>query len=171
MNRTEKQQEIDSLKKGWVGVSNAYFVDFRGLTVAQVSDLRRKVREAGSSCRVVKNRLAIVAARETPLSQLEAYFDGMTAVAWNTTEPIALAKVIRDFTKDSPLVFKAGLVEGRAIKANELEMVTSLPSRPELIARFAGMLRSPMSKFATLLKAPLRDLASVLRQVGEKKNA
>ncbi len=171
MNRTEKQQEIDSLKKGWVGVSNAYFVDFRGLTVAQVSDLRRKVREAGSSCRVVKNRLAIVAARETPLSQLEAYFDGMTAVAWNTTEPIALAKVIRDFTKDSPLVFKAGLVEGRAIKANELEMVTSLPSRPELIARFAGMLRSPMSMFATLLKAPLRDLASVLRQVGEKKNA
>ncbi len=171
MNRTEKQQEIDSLKKQWAGVTNAYFVDYRGLTVAQASDLRRRIRESGSSCRVVKNRLAVIAARETALAPLEPFFEGMTAVAWNGTEPVALAKVIRDFTKDTPLVFKAGLVEGRAIRANELEVVTSLPSRPELIARFAGMLRSPMSSFARLLTAPMRNLASVLRQVGEKKSA
>lgn len=171
MNRTEKQQEIDSLKQGWEGVSNAYFVDYRGLTVAQLGDLRRKIRDTGSSCRVVKNRLGILAARETALKPLEKWFDGMTAIAWNTTEPTALARVIRDFTKDSPLVFKAGLVEGKPIEANQLEMITNLPSRPELIGMFAGMLLSPVRTFAGLLKAPMRDLASVLRQVSEKKGS
>ena len=159
------------MKQAWVGVSNAYFVDYRGLTVEQVSDLRKKIRGTGSSYRVVKNRLAIIAARETPLKDLEPHFDGMTGIAWNSGDPVALAKVIHEFTKDSPLVFKAGLVDRKPIEARELVAVTTLPSRPELIATFAGMLRSPMQKFASLLMAPMRDLASVLRQVAEKKGS
>jgi large subunit ribosomal protein L10 len=171
VNRTQKQQEIDSLKQVWLEVSNAYFVDYRGLTVQQASALRAKVREAESSYRVVKNRLAILAARETPLKDLESHFDGMTAVAWNSAEPVALAKVIHEFTKISSLTFKAGLVEGKPIEASELEAITALPSRSDLIAIFAGMLRSPMSKFVSLLMAPVRDLASVLKQVAEKKDS
>ncbi|HXI02944.1 MAG TPA: 50S ribosomal protein L10 [Candidatus Saccharimonadales bacterium] len=171
MNKAEKQQEVETLKQAWLGVTTAYLVDYNGLTVAQVSELRRKVREAEASYRVVKNRLAILAARQGPLKGLERHFDGMTAVAWNEAEPVALAKVIHEFTKESSLAFKGGLVDGHTIEAHELEAITKLPTRPELIAIFAGMLRSPMQKFASLLKAPVRDLASVLRQVAEKKES
>lgn len=171
MDRTEKQQEIDSMKQAWQEVSNAYFVDYRGLTVEQASALRAKIRETESSYRVVKNRLAIIAARDTPLKDLQSHFGGMTGIAWNSGDPVALAKVIHQFTKESPLEFKAGLVDGNPIEAKELTTVTSLPSRPELIATFAGMLRQPVSKFASLLLAPMRDLASVLKQVAEKKES
>jgi large subunit ribosomal protein L10 len=159
------------MKQAWASVSSAYFVDYRGLTVEQVSDLRRKIRETNSSYRVVKNRLAIIAARETALRDLEAHFDGMTAIAWNDGEPVALAKVIHEFMKDSPLQFKAGLVDGSTIAAGELETITTLPTRPEIISVFAGMLLQSVSRFASLLMAPMRDFASVLRQVSEKKGS
>ena len=171
MERTEKQQEIESLKAAWADVVNAYFVDYRGLTVEQVSEFRKKVRETDASYRVVKNRLAAIAARETPLRALEKHFGGMTGVAWNDEDPVSLAKVIHETAKTTSLTFKAGLVDGSPITADELETITSLPTRPELISIFAGMLKQPISKFASLLLAPMRDFAAVLKQVAEKKES
>jgi len=169
MNRTEKKQEIDALKSGFAGANNAFFLDYRGLKVEQVSDLRRKVRATKSSYRVVKNRLAIIAARETPLKDMDNLFDGMTAVVWNETDPVALAKVLHDFAKTAPILIKGGVVEGRKITTADVAGISSLPSRPELVATFAGMLRSPMVKFVSVLKAPVRDLVSVLSQVADSK--
>ncbi len=169
MNRTEKQQEIETLREALRSARNAFFLDYRGLSVAQVSDLRRKVRATKSSYRVVKNRLAILASRDTPLNEQGSLFDGMTAVVWNEADPIALAKVIHEFSKTVPITIKGGVVEGRTVSAVDVAGITSLPGRPGLIAAFAGMLRSPMVKFVSVLKAPVRDLVSVLSQVAEKK--
>lgn len=158
------------MKAAWTGVSNAYLVDYRGLTVEQISAMRRRIREVQSSYKVVKNRLALIAAKDTALAGLEEHFDGMTGVAWNSEDPVALAKVIHEVAKDTSLTFKGGIVDGSPIKAEELEAITSLPSRPDLIAIFAGMLKQPVQKFASVLMAPMRDFAAVLKQVADKKS-
>jgi large subunit ribosomal protein L10 len=169
VNRAEKAQEIELLNAAWQSAENAYLLDYRGMKVSQVSELRRKVREAKSGYKVVKNRLAILAARETPLKDQETLFGGMTAVVWNDTDPVDLAKIIHEFAKTSSLAIKGGVVDGKSVTPEEVEEITKLPARPQLIAMFAGMIRSPMSKFVSVLMAPTRDFASVLRQVSEQK--
>lgn len=171
MNRTERQQEIDALHEVFSGANNAYIVGFTGLKVEQVNDLRRKIRGTQSRYRVVKNRLAARAAEGTALSGHAALFDGPTAVALGGSDPVALAKVLAEFQKSAPIKVKGVVIEGRVMPAAALDSIVTLPGRPELISRFAGMLRSPLVKFVTVLKAPVRDFASVLRQVAEKRGA
>ena len=170
MNREERQQEIDRLREEFIKGSNAYLVEFTGLKVGQVNDLRRKVRGVPGRYRVVKNRLAIRAAEGTPLAGHAALFDGPTAVAYSA-DPVALAKVLAEFQKHNPIKVKGLVLEGKALPATALEGIVNLPSRPELISRFAGMLRSPLVKIVMLLKAPVRDFASVVRQVAEKRGS
>jgi len=171
VNRTEKQQEIERLHEEFAASQSAYLVEFSGLTVEQANDLRRKLREASGKYRVVKNRLAIRAVEGTALAAQAELFDGPTAVAYGPGDPVALAKVLADFQKSSPIKVKGMLLEGKPLPAASLDGIVSLPTRPEMISTFAGMLRSPLIKFMQLLKAPVRDFASVLRQVAEKKGA
>ena len=168
MSRIERQSEIDALHTEFADVQNAYLVEFSGLKVGQVNELRRKIRATAGRYRVVKNRLAIRAAEGTALSGQETLFDGPTAVAYSP-DPVALAKVLAEFQKSAPIKVKGIILEGRAMPANALEGIVNMPGRPELISRFAGMLRSPLIKFAMLLKAPLRDLVLVVRQVADGK--
>jgi large subunit ribosomal protein L10 len=146
-------------------------VEFSGLKVEQVNELRRKVRQASGRYRVVKNRLAIRASDGTPLAGQAPMFDGPTAVAYSDADPVALAKVLSEFQKSAPIKVKGVVLEGKPMPATALEGIVNLPSRPELISRFAGMLRSPLVKFVLLLKAPVRDFASVLKQVAEKRSS
>jgi len=169
VNRTERQAEIATLREMFLKASNAYVVEFSGLKVEQVNDLRRKVRSASGRYRVIKNRLAQKAAEGTPLAGSEKLFDGPTAVAWTAADPVVLAKVLAEFQKSAPVKVKGIVLEGKALPAASLDGIVSLPSRPELISRFAGMLRSPLTKFVVLLKAPVRDFASALRQIADKK--
>lgn len=169
MNRTERQAEITTLQEMFQTATNAYVVEFSGLKVEQVNELRRKVRGASGRYRVIKNRLAQKAAAGTPLAGSEKLFDGPTAVAWTASDPVPLAKVLAEFQKSAPVKVKGIVMEGRPMPAAALEGIVSLPSRPELISRFAGMLRSPLTKFVVLLKAPVRDFASALRQIADKK--
>ena len=171
MNRAEKQEQIDDLHEMFTGANNAYLVEFTGLNVAQVTDLRRKTRKADGSYRVVKNRLAIRAAEGTPLAGQIELFDGPTAVAYVKDDPVALAKVLAEFQKNSSLKVKGLIIDGKSMPAVSLAAIVSLPTRPELIAQFAMMIKSPVQNFALLLKAPIRDLASVIRQVGENKSS
>jgi large subunit ribosomal protein L10 len=171
VNREEKQREIDSLRKEFEGVKNAYLVAFAGLDVGQVTDLRRKARAASARYRVVKNRLAIRAIEGTALAGQTELFGGPTAVAYTGDDPVALAKVLAEFQKNTSLQVKGLVIEGKPMPAASLDQITSLPTRPELITQFAGMLRSPVQKFVLLLTAPIRDLATVVKQVGEKKSS
>jgi large subunit ribosomal protein L10 len=166
VSRADRQQAIDTLHQEFDGVRNAYLVEFAGLRVDQVNDLRRRVRQASGRYRVVKNRLAIRAAEGTALSGQEKLFDGPTAVAYSP-DPVALAKVLAEFQKSAPIKVKGIVLEGRALPATALNGIVTMPPRPELIARFAGMLRSPLVKFAMLLKTPLRDFVSVVKQVAD----
>jgi large subunit ribosomal protein L10 len=170
VSRAERQEQVDGLRQELASVRNAYLVEFAGLKVDQVNDLRRKVRQASGRYRVVKNRLAIRAVDGSPLGDHAALFDGPTAVAYGD-DPVGLAKVLAEFQKNAPIKVKGVLLEGRSMPAAALEGIVSLPTRPELISRFAGMLRSPLVKFVMVLKAPVRDFASVLRLVADKKAA
>lgn len=171
MNRAEKQQEIDRLHEEFMDARNAYLVEFSGLKVSEVTDLRRKIREVSGKYRVVKNRLAIRAAEGTPLAGRNELFDGPTAVAYCPTDPVGLAKILSEFAKEPTIKVKGLVIEGKPMPSEALQGIANLPGRPELIAQFAGMLRSPLVKFVMLLKAPVRDFASVLSQLADRKKS
>ncbi len=167
MNRTEKTAEIEVLRQGFQQAQNAVLVGFAGLTVTQVNELRRKVRDTDSSYRVVKNRLALRAVAGTPLEPLLGRFQGPTAVAYNSGDPVALAKALSEFAKDNPaLQLRVGVVEGRQlVEAEGLEALAKLPGLPEIRAQLLSMLQAPAAKLVRLLATPGTQLA---RALGER---
>ena len=172
MNRTEKEQHVESLRRELEGVQSAFLFGYRGLTVNQVTDLRSKIRTTSSTYRVLKNRLAARALDSTPLEPLKEHLRGPLAMTFHPEEPVALAKVLTDFAKENPaLEFKAGLLDGRPITAADLTSLASLPGREALVAQFLGLLTAPIASFQRVLLAPVRDFASVLDQIAKKKQA
>jgi len=170
MNRTEKQALIDDLHREFGRSPHAILVDFRGLSVPAVTEFRRKVKAAGSRYRVVKNTLALRAAKGTPLEKLGPQFDNTTGVAYTGTDPVALAKTLVDFAKDHPaLVVKGGLVSGeQVLDAEGVKALSTMPSLPELRSRLLGTLLSPASHLVRLLNTPASQLARVLKAHQEK---
>src|SRR5438045_7161683 len=163
MNRTEKQELINELNQEFGKSPHAILVDFRGLSVPAVTEFRRKVKATGSRYRVVKNTLALRAAKGTPLEKLGPKFDNTTGVAYTGTDPVALAKTLIDFAKDHPaLVVKGGLVSGsQMLDAEGVKALSTMPSLPELRARLLGMLQAPASQLVRLLNTPASQLARV----------
>ena len=170
MNRTEKQQLIDELHTEFGRSPHAILVDFRGLSVPAVTEFRRKVRQAGSRYRVVKNTLALRAVKDTPLAGLAAKFDNTTGVAYTGTDPVVLAKVLVDFAKDHPqLVVKAGVVAGsQMLDADGVKTLSTMPSLPEMRARFLALLQAPATRLVRVLNAPATQVARVLKAYQEK---
>jgi large subunit ribosomal protein L10 len=170
MNRTEKQTLINSLHEEFGRSPHAVLVDFRGLTVPAVTEFRRRVRRAGSRYRVVKNTLAKRAAVGTPIEKLSDSFVETTGIAYTSSDPVALAKVLVDFMKDNPsLVVKAGLVAGtQRLDANGVKALSTLPGLPELRARLLGLLQAPATQLVRLFNTPAEQLARVLKAHEEK---
>ena len=170
MNRTEKQELIDDLHQEFGRSPHAILVDFRGLSVPAVTEFRRKVRQAGSRYRVVKNTLALRAVKDTPLEKLGPQFDDTTGVAYTGTDPVMLAKALVDFARDHPqLVVKGGLVSGsQMLDAAGVKALSAMPSLPELRARLLGMLMAPATQLVRLLATPASQLARVLKAHEEK---
>ena len=136
MNRDDKAQAISELESAIGSATNAFLIDFKGITVPQVTELRRQVRDTNSKYLVVKNTLALIAVKDSPLTQLKEYFKGPTAVAYNTTDGVILAKALTKFAKDVPAVqFKGALLAGQVVPANQIASIANLPSRNELIAK------------------------------------
>ena len=173
MTRTEKQALIETLHQEFGKSPHAILVDFRGLSVPAVTEFRRKVKATGSRYRVVKNTLALRAAKGTPLEKLGPQFDNTTGVAYTGTDPVALAKVLVDFGKDHPqLVVKAGLVSGsQMLDAEGVKALSTMPSLPELRARLLGMLMAPASQLVRLLSTPATQLVRVMKAHEEKTQA
>jgi large subunit ribosomal protein L10 len=164
MNRTEKQALIDDLHTEFGRSPHAILVDFRGLSVPAVTEFRKKVRQAGSRYRVVKNSLALRALKDTPLEKLGPKFDQTTGVAYTVSDPVALAKVLVDFAKEHPaLSVKGGLVSGsQVLDAEGVKALSTMPSLPELRARLLGLLSAPAQKLVRLCSAPATKLVRVL---------
>ncbi len=166
MNRTEKQQTVDSLGEEFRSINSAFLINYRGLKVVDATDLRRKIREINGKYLVVKNSLALRATKQTKLEPLGPYFEGPTAVAYHRKDVVGLAKLLTDISKSNPnFAFKAALIEGKVVPASEIQTIASLPSREVMLGKLLFLLKGPLQRLATALKAPVRDLAFALKQI------
>jgi large subunit ribosomal protein L10 len=165
MNRTEKETLVAGLHKEFALSPHTILVDFTGLSVPAVTEFRRKMRASGSTYRVIKNSLALRAAKDTPIEKLSSQLIGTTGIAYNGNDPVVLAKVLVDFAKDHPaLVVKGGLVSGgQMLDASGVKALSSMPSLPELRATLLGMLQAPASKLVRLLSTPATQMVRVLK--------
>jgi large subunit ribosomal protein L10 len=169
-NREQKAQAISEFSEGIGQATNAFLIDFKGITVPQVTELRRQVRETGSDYVVIKNTLALIAVKDSPLTSMSKQFTGMTAIAYNKTDAVALAKVLTKFAKDVPTVqFKGALLAGQVLPASEIQNIANLPSREELIAKLLYLMQHPIRGLAVVLNGTMRNLAVVLDQIGKQK--
>lgn len=170
MNRAEKQDVVKELNETFKVNKSILLINFTGLNVADSTDLRRKISEAECGYRVIKNRLALRALEDTSVEELKEHFQGPTAIAYTLGDPVVLAKVLKSFIKDHPAMsFKAGIVDGQAVSASEMESLAEMPSRLELLTKLLYLLNAPLTRLASALQSPLRDLASVLKQLEEKR--
>src|SRR5438105_13790516 len=139
VTRADKAAEIQQLESAFKGSDSAILVDYKGMNVPQVTELRRQLRHAKAGYTVVKNTLAKRALKGTSFAVLEKYFEGTTAVAYTKTDPVALAKTLTTFGRTAPtLKIKAAVVQGRQVNPAEVTELAALPGRPELLARLLG---------------------------------
>ncbi len=170
MNRTEKEQLVAELHQELETAPHVVLVDFTGLSVPAATEFRRKVKAAGSRYRVVKNRLALRAAKGTPLEKLDSQLRGTTGIAWTGDDPVALAKALVAFQKDNPaLQLKAGVVAGeQVLDAAGVKALSTMASLPEMRASLLGLLQAPATKLVRLLGTPATQMAQVLQAHQDK---
>jgi large subunit ribosomal protein L10 len=170
VNRTEKQASVDVLQKDFSTHDVVFALDYRGLKVEEATELRKKIRESGGRYRVVKNTLALRALEGTSLEPLSPHFKGMTGLAYTDADPVALAKVLADFSKDVPaLAYKAGIVSGKGLDEDQFKALASLPGRDELLGKLLYVIQAPMQNLLSVLQGTTRDLVLVLKAAGDKK--
>jgi len=170
--RAQKAQEIDVLHKEFQETPHALVVSFQGIKVADDERLRRELRQANLSYRVVKNTLAIRAAEGTPMAQIKDNFTGATAVALSKDDPVTLAKVLSKWAKESPVFsFKAGIVEGRAIQVADVEALATMPSKEVLISKIMFLINSGAQRLAVATAGVARNLTVVIDQVRAQKES
>jgi large subunit ribosomal protein L10 len=170
LTKEQKREQSDQLRATLGGVNTVFLLENRGLSVNEVNELRSKVRQSKGTYKVVKNSVVRLAIDGTELALLSSHMTGPKALAWTSDDPIALAKVLRDFIKGHPaLTMEQAWLEGRVLASQEAVQIADLPSRDELIAKLLYMLQSPIRRLVTALNAPIQQLASVLGQVADTK--
>lgn len=168
MNRAEKQASIESVNATFKKAEIALVVHNKGLTVAEMSALRAKMREAGAEFKISKNRLAKIAAKDTKFEQLSSMFKGPAAIA-TSKDPVAVAKGLVDFAKNNEkLVIVGGAYGDKQLAVSDIETLAKLPSLNELRAKIVGMLQTPASRIVGVLQAPGGQVARVIAAKAKK---
>jgi len=168
--REQKATEVSELTEQIGKASNAFLIDFKGITVPQVTELRKQVRQTNSGYVVVKNTLALIALKDSPIIAMKEHFTGPTAIAFNATDAVGLAKALTKFAKDVPAMqFKGVLLDGKVVPASQIQAIATLPSREELVSKLLFLLQTPIRGLATVLQANIRNLAVVIDQIAKQK--
>jgi large subunit ribosomal protein L10 len=168
VNRSEKAELIASLNKGFQAVNLLVVTRQSGLTVSEVSDLRRKVRAAGASYKVSKNRLTRLALEGTAFKDIGSFLTGPTAIA-SSTDPVAAAKAVAAFAKENEkLTIVGGSLNGQTLDAEGVKELAALPSLDELRAKLLALLQTPATRIAGVVQAPAGQLARVFGAFGSK---
>jgi large subunit ribosomal protein L10 len=170
--RLQKEKEIEILHREFEESPNALLVGFQGIKVGTDERLRRELRQAGVSYRVVKNTLAIRAADGTSMEQVKEQFTGATAVALSKNDPVTLAKLLSKWAKETPVFsFKAAVMEGKEIDVKNIESLSNLPSKEELISKVMFLINSSAQRIAVATAGVARNLTIVIDQVRAQKEA
>lgn len=164
MPTPKKYQEVEELTEALKESPMTILTNYRGLSVAQMQEFRRQLRESGGTFRVVKNTLTGIAADNAEMSEIREFLEGPTAIVTTTDDPVGPAKATRDFVRSSRILeVKAGVLEGSLIPASEVERLATLPSRDELLGKVVGGLNAPLAGMVGVLSGPIRGLAYVLQ--------
>ena len=163
--KSDKEKDLEALKKNFESAQNIFLAGFEKLTVQQDFELRKAVKGAGGNYKVVKNNLAEKASQGTPAQDIMSKLVGMTSMAYTSKDPVALAKALTGYAKANPtFVFKAGLVEGRAIDVKSIQDLANLPSREEILAKVLFLIQASAQRVVTSLAGVSRNLAVVVDQ-------
>lgn len=149
-----KQVRVEEITEKFKGAATAVVVDYRGLNVSQITELRKQLREAGVEFKVYKNTMTRRATEVAGLEGLNEYLTGPNAIAFSTEDVVAPAKIINDFAKkNEKLEIKAGVIEGTIASADDIKALAELPSREGLLSMLLSVLQAPMRNFALVTKA------------------
>jgi large subunit ribosomal protein L10 len=169
VTKARKKEQVEKLSADLKGVSNAVVATYSKMTVQQDYELRKALRGAGAKYQVVKNTLAELAGKGTKIEEGLKNLTGVTSIAYTTGDPVAMAKALTKYAKDTPeFTFKVGVVEGRVISIKEIEALASMPSKEEIHAKLLFLISAPAQRLVTVMSAVGRDIAVVLGQGVEK---
>ena len=164
MNRREKGQVVSDLSERAKDFEAVVLTNYRGLTVEQLNQLRRRLREEKISYHVVKNTLMKLASKGTDLEKLNDYFEGPTAIAISRGDPIPLAKILSDFLKTQPsMEIKVGLIQGRVVLPEEVKALATMPSREVILGKVLGTLQGPGSQLGGVLYHAIQQVLGMIK--------
>jgi large subunit ribosomal protein L10 len=172
MPTANKEARVVEIKERFGDAEAVLLIDYRGLSVKEMEELRRKTREVGGDVKIYKNSLAQIAIRELALPTMDAFLDGPTAFVFVANDPVAPAKALTVFAKEhQALELKGGLVQGRVIDQADVKALASLPSREELIAKLLGTMLNPLTGTVRVASGPARSFVTVLDAIAQQKAA
>jgi large subunit ribosomal protein L10 len=164
-----KAETIQEIRQRLDGATATVLTEYRGLTVQQLSELRKQLKAASAEYRVVKNRLARVAIEGSPLASLRPHLTGPIGVVIGRRDPAAVAKTLQGFARVNPAFqVRVGVIHGQLLDPQGLKAVADLPSREVLRGQIVGVLQGPLAQLVGLLQAPQRELAFVLAERGKE---
>ncbi|MDP2599885.1 MAG: 50S ribosomal protein L10 [Deltaproteobacteria bacterium] len=170
MERIQKPKEVEALRQRFTAAKTLIFAENKGLKVSEVTELRKRLKNAQSSIKVVKNRLVKRALKEAGLQGLDGFFEGPVAVASSEVDPVSPAKVLVQFIKDhEQLAIKGGWMSGEVLTTEKIRALASLPSKEELYAKLMGCLLNPARNLVGVLAALPRQVVTVIDAIGKKK--
>jgi large subunit ribosomal protein L10 len=170
VTKAKKTEQVEKLGKSLKDVSNIVVATYTKMTVAQDYELRKTLRGAGAKYQVVKNTLAEKAGKGTKVEAALKDLAGVTSIAYTTGDPVAMAKALTKYAKDTPeFTFKVGVVEGKVINIKEIEALASMPSKEELMSKLLFLINAPAQRLATVMNAVPRNLAVVVDQAVQQK--
>ncbi|MEW6117872.1 MAG: 50S ribosomal protein L10 [Nitrospirota bacterium] len=172
ITKEKKSEQVAELAEKFSRSTAVVFTEYKGLTVAEIAELRKLLKEADAEYKVAKNTLVNIAAQGTPVESAKDVFTGPTGIAFGYGDPVAAAKKVLEFSgKNDKFKVKSGIVDGKLFSVAEIKEMSKLPSKPVLLSMMAGAFQAPLSKLAAALNATVAQFGYALNSLKDKKSA